>query len=149
MEEPAPRAAKRLMAPAACLLITGVVGLLLNLATPVIGAAFYDWITDLFRSLAEQSPDFDAEEFERTFAAQREDAVRYTVWTAISLALSAAVLIGSIQMMRGRSWTFSVIAAIVAMIPCLGPCCAIGIPFGIWALVVLFDQDVRASFEPT
>ena len=119
----------------------------MNLATPVIGTVMFDAFVDFARSMAEQSTDFDPEE--RELAPQREQLGQYTAWTAIGIALSAAVLIGSIQMMRGRSSTFSVIAAILAMIPCLGPCCVLGIPFGIWALVVLFDQDARASFELT
>jgi hypothetical protein len=32
------------------------------------------------------------------------------------------------------------------MIPCLSPCCCLGLPIGIWALVVLLDNNVKASF---
>lgn len=38
--------------------------------------------------------------------------------------------------------------AVISVIPCLGsPCCALGIPFGIWALVVLNDPVVKAAFR--
>ena len=38
-------------------------------------------------------------------------------------------------------------AAIVAVIPCVAPCCLLSLPFGIWALVVLGDSSVKAAFR--
>jgi hypothetical protein len=38
-------------------------------------------------------------------------------------------------------------AAIVAMIPCFSPCCLLGLPFGIWALVMLNKPEVRSQFS--
>jgi hypothetical protein len=38
-------------------------------------------------------------------------------------------------------------ASIVAMIPCVSPCCCIGLPVGIWALVVLSKGDVKDHFN--
>jgi hypothetical protein len=38
-------------------------------------------------------------------------------------------------------------AAIVALIPCFSPCCLIGLPIGIWALVVLSKPEVKSQFE--
>jgi hypothetical protein len=29
----------------------------------------------------------------------------------------------------------------------LGPCCIVGIPFGIWAIVVLSKPEVKRAFE--
>ena len=38
-------------------------------------------------------------------------------------------------------------ASILAMIPCLSPCCLIGLPIGIWALVILMKPEVKAAFK--
>jgi hypothetical protein len=38
-------------------------------------------------------------------------------------------------------------AAIIAMIPCFSPCCVLGLPFGIWALVVLSKPEVKSQFH--
>ena len=38
-------------------------------------------------------------------------------------------------------------ATILAMIPCISPCCLLGLPVGIWSLVVLLDENVKASFR--
>ena len=36
--------------------------------------------------------------------------------------------------------------AIVAMLPCSG-CCLLGLPIGIWAIIVLIDSDVKRAFN--
>ncbi len=63
------------------------------------------------------------------------------------LAMAAIVFVGTGHMRQLRNYGFAVAAAIIACIPCIGPCFVLSIPFGIWALVVLFDPAVRAAFE--
>jgi hypothetical protein len=46
-----------------------------------------------------------------------------------------------------RSYEFALTAAILAMVPCLTPCCLIGLPFGIWAVVVLSKAGVKSQFR--
>jgi len=45
-----------------------------------------------------------------------------------------------------RNWTLAMVASILAMVPCIGACCLIGIPIGIWSLVVLMKPEVKAAF---
>jgi hypothetical protein len=34
------------------------------------------------------------------------------------------------------------------MVPCFtGCCCLVGVPLGIWSLIVLFNKDVKQAFE--
>jgi len=73
-------------------------------------------------------------------------AVR-TVWGIVLLVASVFILYGSIQMLKLRNYGTAKAAAIVAMIPMLGPCCVVGIPFGIWAFLVLKDDSVRLAFR--
>lgn len=58
-------------------------------------------------------------------------------WALILLAASAFTLYSAIQMKNLKSHSTAKMGAIVACIPCIGPCCIVGIPFGIWALIVL------------
>jgi hypothetical protein len=37
--------------------------------------------------------------------------------------------------------------AIVAMLPCFLPCCCLGLPVGIWAVMVISKPDVHAAFR--
>jgi hypothetical protein len=39
------------------------------------------------------------------------------------------------------------VAAILAMVPCLTPCCFLGLPVGIWALVVLNRAKIKSEFH--
>lgn len=70
-----------------------------------------------------------------------------TIWGFVLLIAACYVLYGAIQMMRLRSYPIAFSAAVVATIPMLGPCCILGIPFGIWALVVLAKPEVKRAFE--
>ena len=58
-------------------------------------------------------------------------------------------LFGGIQMMQAKSYGLAMFASIVSMIPCVSGsfCCLIGPIAGIWALVVLFNSDVKVAFK--
>ena len=64
----------------------------------------------------------------------------------ISLGVSGFIIWAALQMKDLRNWTLAVTASILAMIPCIGPCCLIGIPIGIWSLVILMKPEVKAAF---
>ena len=64
----------------------------------------------------------------------------------IGLAVAGFILWAALQMKALRQWTIAVVASILAMIPCISPCCIIGLPIGIWALVVLMKPEVKAAF---
>ena len=57
------------------------------------------------------------------------------------------VLIGAAKMQKLQSYQFALTASIVAMVPCILPCCVFGLPFGIWALVVLNKPEVKSQFS--
>jgi hypothetical protein len=65
----------------------------------------------------------------------------------VGLALSFFVFYGAMKMQKLAGYGFALAAAIVAMIPCFSPCCLIGLPIGIWALVVLNKPEVKSQFE--
>jgi hypothetical protein len=69
------------------------------------------------------------------------------VWAFLMLATGAVILIGAVRMMGLRSRGLSMVACVLALVPCLGPCFVLGIPFGIWGLVALNDPRVRRAFE--
>ncbi len=69
------------------------------------------------------------------------------VFSVIGLIMSVVVFMGASKMKNAESYGFAMAAAIIAMIPCLGPCCLLGLPFGIWALVVLMKPEEKAAFQ--
>lgn len=66
----------------------------------------------------------------------------------VALAIGVVVLMGALKMKDGRSYGFALAATILAMVPCISPCCCLGLPFGIWALVVLLKPEVKTAFLP-
>jgi hypothetical protein len=66
----------------------------------------------------------------------------------ISLVIAAVngfVLFGAIKLLRLQNFGLVMAAVIVAMLPCQC-CCLLGLPFGIWALVVLNKPEVKSQF---
>ncbi len=63
----------------------------------------------------------------------------------VVLAVVAVIFYGAMKMKDLQSYGLAMTAAILAIIPCFSFCCT-GIPFGIWALVVLLNKDVKPAF---
>lgn len=70
-----------------------------------------------------------------------------SVWGIALLIADVFVIYGAVQMKQLKNYSIAQRAAIVSVIPCLGPCCFLGIPFGIWALVVLAKPHVKEAFH--
>jgi hypothetical protein len=64
----------------------------------------------------------------------------------IGLGVAGFILYGALQMKSLRNHSLALFAAIAAMIPCVSPCCVIGLPVGIWAVMVLNKTEVKAAF---
>ena len=74
-----------------------------------------------------------------------EDAIVGLIGSGMSAAVQAVILIGALKMRRLQAYSLAVAAAVLAVLPCFG-CCLVGMPLGVWALVVLADPHVRAAF---
>ena len=68
------------------------------------------------------------------------------LFAAMLMVCYTMELIGAYHLHAHRSRTLALIGAILCCVPCLSPCLVMGIPFGIWALVVLNKPEVRAAF---
>jgi hypothetical protein len=64
----------------------------------------------------------------------------------IGFAINGLTLFGAIKMLRLQQHGFAVAGSIAVMMPC-GCCCLPGLPFGIWALVVLNKPEVKSFFS--
>ncbi|HRF02151.1 MAG TPA: hypothetical protein PLI18_16665 [Pirellulaceae bacterium] len=69
-------------------------------------------------------------------------------WLAFQPVGSLIVSLGSISFLRQKGRGLAMFTAILAVIPCCtSPLCGLGLPFGIWALVVLADPNVKAQMR--
>jgi phage FluMu protein Com len=74
-------------------------------------------------------------------------AISWLVSGPIAIAVSIFLLIGAAKMRRLESYGLALATAIIAVVPCTAPCCIVGMGFGIWALVVLCDANVKSAFR--
>jgi hypothetical protein len=69
------------------------------------------------------------------------------VFSLFFLGVSGFIIWAALQMRQLKMWTVSFIASILAMIPCFTSCCClVGLPIGIYALVVLNKPEVKSAF---
>jgi len=67
------------------------------------------------------------------------------VFYIVNIVCSVLILIGGIRMLQLSGPALPTIGSVLALTPCIGCCCILGLPFGIWALVALYRPDVRAA----
>ena len=68
---------------------------------------------------------------------------------AVSVLIAAVqglVLFGAVKLLRLQSYALVMTAVIIAMLPCIGCCCILGLPFGVWALIVINKPEVKSQF---
>jgi hypothetical protein len=121
--------------PGIFLLITGIIGILNGLASFAGGG--------IGRSLARFAQDQKMAEM----LAKSGGGASGIISGVIVLAASALVIFGAIKMRQLQSWGLAMAASIVALLPCLGPCCCVGLPVGIWCLVILNKPEVKSAFQ--
>jgi hypothetical protein len=68
-------------------------------------------------------------------------------FNALCLVLGGVVIFGATKMKSLQGYGLAMAAAVIALVPCTSPCCVLGLPIGIWALVVLLNQEVKGAFR--
>lgn len=63
-----------------------------------------------------------------------------------AMVVAPVVFLGGVMARRTRSYWLAVVGSVFSMLPCT-VACIFGIPIGVWALVLLLDPEVRASFR--
>jgi len=127
--------------PAVCLLVVGVVGVVLQVWGLV---DFLTGPSEVPAWLLEFIPPEQHGQIEAAMAAAG-------TWGWIDPLVkgmgSGFVVFGALKMRETRMYGVAVAASVVALVPCSGACC-LGLPVGIWCLVVLLGDDaVKPSFS--
>ncbi|MEE9392669.1 MAG: hypothetical protein V3W41_09210 [Planctomycetota bacterium] len=148
-------AMSRLKGPAIGLLVVGALGALLSVGSILgIGGASTTAIMKPFADMIENQADEAATPEEAEQLREQAEQMRNPVGSTgssifsglLSLAICGLVIFGAMKMMKAESFGLSMAGAILAMIPCLSPCCCLGIPLGIWALMVMNKAEVKEAF---
>ena len=132
--------AGRVKGPAIALMVTAIIGILAQLA-------------GLATRLSGMTPPVVAQPGGSAQTAQIQSYMALmtgpiaNILGIIALLMGVLVLFAALKMKKLQQHKLAVTASILAMIPLLSPCCFLGLPFGIWALVVLLKPEVKAAFH--
>lgn len=64
----------------------------------------------------------------------------------VGIVADVLIIIGALRMKALQGYGLAITASILAILPCLSPCCILSMPFGIWALIVLTRPEVKSQF---
>jgi len=112
-------ASRQVSGPATGLLITGIIGIFfaaLGLIASILGMGIAPFIR-------EEIPERYADFWEGSMGAAS---------SIVGIVVAAFIIYAALKMKELRQWELSLAASIVAMIPCISPCCILGLPIGIW-----------------
>jgi hypothetical protein len=120
-------------APATGLIITAILGFLAQVGSLVMNVAFSSMMT----KQVEQGPAW----------ANVMSGSLGIIGAVIGVITSILVLVGGLKMKKLESYSLVMTASIVALIPCISPCCIVGLPIGIWAIMTLNKPEVKNAFH--
>lgn len=129
--------AAQVSGPSIGLLVTGIIGGVFS----VIGLFMSFLGTSLSSIMADR---FD--EFDERYAELYEGAAGIAS-SFIGILVAALIIYAALKMKELTQYGLCMAASILAMIPCISPCCIIGLPIGIWCLIVLTKPEVKAAFH--
>jgi len=140
----------RVKTPGNILLVFGLISLFLAtlslgiyaLSPETIVKPLYDFTVDMQKGQPpnQQQPIPPYDEYLKQQQIQNLGAA------ALQLIGSVFVVVGGMKMKALAGYGWAMAGSIIAIIPCTNSCCCLSIPFGIWALVVLLNADVKLAF---
>jgi hypothetical protein len=139
------RAQDKVRWPAIFLLITGLLCLAWSVMAVVLYWAAPDVILkgnyDLMKQFMPNQPMPPYEEF------VKEQQVQQTVIYSFRIIVAILVVIGAMKMKSLQGYGLAMTGTVLSIIPMCSCECCVTMPFGIWALVILLNKDVKYAFS--
>lgn len=130
-----PPSKAKVLAPAICLIIAASLGLIFSIFS-AFAAVFL-----------EPTPvDPNLPPMMKAFQEGAHGPVAAII-QAVFIFVNIAIIAGGIMMTQYKVWVFALIACILSCINIGNCCCFLGLPVGIWGIVVLSMADVKAAFD--
>lgn len=129
--------------PAICLMVAAGLNVLMSLYWIFSGLNATLNSGQITKEL-KNNPQVNADQFTTMMNAF---GVGFVLWGVLGLLCAAVIVFAGIKMKSLQAHGLAMTGAVLAMIPCTGPCCFFSLPLGIWALVVLMSPDVKAAFH--
>jgi len=144
-------ALRRVKGPAIALKVTSILNMLLAVYS-LVGKLFFPPNLEQLNAQLQQIGDPQVQQSVQQLV-QQWFHMAYgpfgVVNSLFNLAMSVLIYIGAARMQSLRSYEFAYTAAILAMVPCLTPCCGypLSLIFGIWAVVALSKAGMKSQFH--
>jgi hypothetical protein len=132
---PADSVKGKVLPPAIFLCIVGALGLIMSVVNVVL--AFV---------IEPQPVPPDAPDFMKGFQQGQTGPVAAAIQGFFAI-LNIVIIAGAVMMMKVKAKPMAFVSAIAAMINIGTCCCIIGLPAGIWSLVILLQPDVSKAFD--
>jgi len=123
--------------PSIGLLVTGIVGGIFSF----LGLIMSFLGTSVSSIMSNRVEDFD-DRYTQIF-----EGAAGIAFSLIGILVAAFIIYAALKMKNLSQYGLCMVASILAMIPCISPCCIIGLPIGIWCLVVLTKPEIKAAFH--
>ena len=132
-----PAAAAQVSGPSIGLLVTGIIGGIFSL----LGLFMSFLGTSISSMMADRLDEFDDR------YAEMFEGVAGIATSFIGIVVAAFIIYAALKMKALSQYGLCMAASILAMIPCISPCCIIGLPIGIWCLIVLSRPEIKTAFH--
>jgi hypothetical protein len=130
---PSPVGAELVKGPAIGLIVVAIAGVILQIVSLIMNLAGASFLAS-----SQMPKEAWANMFSGTIGV---------ISSMIGILVSGLILFGGMKMKKLENYGLAMAASIIAMIPCFSPCCVIGLPIGIWAVVVLSKPEVKSAFH--
>jgi hypothetical protein len=138
----APRpSAAIVVVPAVFLLMIGLLALLIDVADLV-----FTLNPDIMPTPQNGPPEL-IQIVEQSKQAKREAVGFYLALAGFFAVGSVIIIAGALQMMRRKMWGLALAGSIIAMLHINQGCCCVGLPIGLWCVIILCMPSVRSLFE--
>jgi hypothetical protein len=148
-------ARSKVNAPSILLILVGILSILTAVGPLAISGITMATPVGTIKAQQEQAqqmmkqmfPNLPAEQVQTPEQQKMINIISYGVTGALWIVVGLLNIFGGVRMRGLRSYGLAVVASILALLPCISPCCLLGQVAGIWALVVLLNQDVKSAFR--
>jgi hypothetical protein len=136
-----------LMVAAACFMILwSLFGFWLNFASGIdVNLKMLEYMRDNFSQDQKFKDEMQKQIDQRLAADKTPELVMNGFFGALGMVGNILVLLAGLWMRQLKSYAICMTGSIFAII--MNGCCCIGLPLGIWSLVVLANRDVKRGFE--
>lgn len=149
-------AGQRLTLPGIFLIVIGVLNILASIAPFSVAFFGMRFSPEEFEKVLRSDPNQQdnlrkMKEHNLTFQDLLDIYVKGGIgYGVVILIASFLIIVAGICMLRRKARSLAILGAITAALPCISPSSCpflIGLAVGIWALVVLVNQEVKAAFR--